>query len=131
MAPKNHFDPEVPTDSSTVSSTDEEMTNQPAICPSNRRPLAQPYETIPPVDVVFLKAYIAKLESELEQRDQHLVELTNHYDSLLAEQNRAYQTWIREVEGELSPCWTDTTTSNCRQDPGMVTKLINKLLDRK
>ncbi len=130
MASKNHFDPEVSPDNQTAIPSAGPMPYQPTTLPANPSLYSRTHGTIPPVDVVFLNAYIAELESALEQRTQHLEELTSHYDSLLTEQNRAYQTWLHESESEEPTSYANTQTEY-QQDPGVVEKLIDKLMSWK
>lgn len=106
------------------------MLIQPKSIPGTPGLHSRPHGTIPPINVVLLNVYIAELESALEQRTQHLEELTSHYDSLLTEQNQAYQTWIHEVERE-EPTRYESTATEHQQDGGVVAKLLNKFMSWK
>lgn len=127
MASTNHFDPEVSPDNHPAPHSAGPMPIQPATIPGTPGFHSHRQGEIPPIDVVLLNAYIAELESALEQRTQHLEELTNHYDSLLTEQNRAYQTWLHEVESE-EPTRYEPTATEHQQDGGVVAKLLDKLM---
>lgn len=128
MASKNHSDLDVSTDTasplgSAVSMADRRTRYAPDC--STPTPSSG---TLPAVEVLFLKAYIAELECELAQREKHNEEITERYETLLDEQHRAYHTWIHELEGEGCTCQTSNPPSqHHRENTGLAGKLLNKL----